>query len=123
MPRSSPAPPRTTCSPTPSPARRSAWSSAAIPTASSSASCAGGTTFANAGSVGLPYEGRAGAFWLTVADGALRRRETGYDLRPAIAELRAAGFAAFDDQLERSLLAPADPDRVTAFLERSAGRG
>jgi hypothetical protein len=81
-----------------------------------------GLTFANAGSVGLPYEGRPAAFWMVVHDGEPQPREMRYDLDSAIAELRAAGFAAFDAQLERALLQPADPDAITAFLERAAGR-
>ena len=83
----------------------------------------GGLTYANAGSVGLPYEGRPCAFWMMVLDGRPELRETDYDLSTAVEELRAARFAAFDDQLRRSLLEPADPDWVSALLERSAGRG
>ena len=80
-----------------------------------------GLTYANAGSVGLPYEGRPGAFWMMVIDGVPELRETTYDLDVAVRELHASGLA-FDDQLERSLLQPADPDQVAAFLERAAGR-
>jgi predicted phosphodiesterase len=82
-----------------------------------------GRTYANAGSVGMPYEGRPGAFWLLVEDGEPVLRETGYDLDDALAELRASGFADVEDQLTESLLEPADPDQVAAFFERSAGRG
>jgi hypothetical protein len=77
-----------------------------------------GLTYANAGSIGLPYEGRPGAFWMMVNEGRPELRETSYDLAAAVKELRAAGFAKFDAQLERSLLEPADPDEVSAFLER-----
>ena len=38
-----------------------------------------GLTYANAGSVGLPYEGRPGAFWMMVIDGVPELRETAYD--------------------------------------------
>ena len=34
----------------------------------------------NAGSVGLPYEGRPGAFWLALIDGEPQFRRTEYDL-------------------------------------------
>jgi predicted phosphodiesterase len=34
----------------------------------------------NAGSVGMPYEGRAGAFWLALVDGDWSFRRTEYDL-------------------------------------------
>ncbi len=80
-------------------------------------------TYVNAGSIGLPYEGRAGAFWMIVADGVPELRETGYDLEAAVAEMRASGLDGFDAQLERALLQPADPDAVAALLERMAGRG
>lgn len=78
--------------------------------------------YANAGSVGMPYEGRAGAFWMVVDDGVPQLRESGYDLDAAIEELRASGFPDLDEQLRESLLAPIDPDWVTAFFEHGAGR-
>ena len=81
-----------------------------------------GLTYANAGSIGLPYEGRAGAFWMMLADGVPQFRETVYDLEAAVDALRAAGFPEYDDQLGASLLEPADPDWASAELERGAGR-
>ncbi len=83
----------------------------------------GDPIYANAGSVGIPYEGRPGAFWLLLDDGVPELRETGYDIDAAAAELRASGFGDVDDQLGDSLLAPADPGWVTAFFEHAAGRG
>jgi hypothetical protein len=83
----------------------------------------GGMTYANAGSVGIPYEGRPGAFWLVVESRIPRLRETTYDLEQALAELRRSGFPDLEDQLGDSLLAPVDPGSVTAFFEQSAGRG
>lgn len=80
-----------------------------------------GLTYANAGSVGLPYEGRPGAFWMMVIDGVPELQQTTYDVDGAARELQASGLA-FDDQLQRSLLRPVDPDQVAAFLERAAGR-
>ena len=79
-------------------------------------------TYANAGSVGLPYEGRAGAFWMTVEDGVPQPRETSYDLDAALGELRASGYHGLDETLKESLLEPVDPDEVSAFFERAAGR-
>ena len=78
-------------------------------------------TYANAGSVGLPYEGRPAAYWMLVVDGVPVPRETQYDVDRAVRELKATGLA-FDDQLGRSLLNPADPEHVTALLEHMAGR-
>ncbi|MGI8716110.1 MAG: metallophosphoesterase family protein [Solirubrobacteraceae bacterium] len=82
----------------------------------------GGPVFVNAGSVGLPYEGRPGAFWMAVDAGVPQLRQTGYDLPEALSELRASGFPELDDHLGDSLLSPVDPDWVTAFFEFRAGR-
>jgi len=83
-----------------------------------------GSTCANAGSVGMPYEGPPGAFWMLVDDGEPVLRETGYDdLQEPLAELQASGSADVEDQLVDSLLEPADPDLLAAFFGRGAGRG
>jgi putative phosphoesterase len=83
----------------------------------------GAPTYVNAGSVGIPYEGRPGAFWLVIDGGEPELRETGYDLAAAVEELRASGFADIEGQLEGSLLRPVDPVWVAEFFEHSAGRG
>jgi putative phosphoesterase len=78
---------------------------------------------ANAGSVGMPYEGRAGAFWMVVDAARVELRETPYDFEGALDELRAWGYADLDEQIGEALLDPVDPDWVTAFFEHLAGRG
>jgi predicted phosphodiesterase len=78
--------------------------------------------YANAGSVGLPYEGSPGAFWMVIADGVPQLRECSYDQPAALRELRASGFPELDDHLDDSLVTPVDPDWVTAFFEHTAGR-
>jgi len=83
----------------------------------------GGRTYANAGSVGMPYEGRAGAFWMLVEDGTAVPRVTSYDLDAALNELRRSGFPDLDEQLAESLVRPVDPDWVAAYFEHGAGRG
>jgi predicted phosphodiesterase len=76
----------------------------------------------NAGSVGIPYEGRAGAYWALLGpDVELRRTE--YDLEPALAALRAGGFPDLDEMLQESLLTPLPPDEVAEFFERQARDG
>jgi len=80
-------------------------------------------TYINAGSVGMPYEGGPGAFWLLLQDGQPRLRETSYDIDVAVAELRASGFGDIDSQLAESLLEPVDAAWVAAFFEHAAGRG
>jgi predicted phosphodiesterase len=75
--------------------------------------------FVNAGSVGVPYEGRTGAYWALLGpDVELRRTE--YDLEEAVRELRAGGFPDLDELLKESLLEPVDPDDVSEFFERQA---
>jgi len=80
-------------------------------------------TFANAGSVGLPYEGRLGAFWMLIDDNLPRLRQTAYDQAAAVSQLRASGFPGLEDHLDGSLLNAADPGWVAAFFEHRAGRG
>lgn len=82
-----------------------------------------GRVYANAGSVGLPFEGRPGAFWMLVADGTPQLRVSPYALGPARAELAATGFPGLDDFLEGSPFDPLDPDWVTALFEHGSGRG
>lgn len=73
----------------------------------------------NAGSVGMPYEGDAAAFWLLL-DGEASLRRTPYDVEAAAAELRASGFPDVDEIILReSLLEPADPAGVADFFERT----
>lgn len=78
--------------------------------------------YANAGSVGLPYEGNPDAFWILVADGVTQLRTTTYDQGAALAELRASGYPEIDDLVNNSFVSPVDPDWITAFLEHTAGR-
>ena len=73
----------------------------------------------NAGSVGLPYEGRRGAFWALLGPG-VEMRVSEYDVADAVGVLRAGGFQGTDELLRESLLEPADPDWVAHYFERHA---
>ena len=73
----------------------------------------------NAGSVGLPYEGRRGAFWALLGPG-VEMRVSEYDVADAVGVLRAGGFEGTDELLRESLLDPADPDWVAHYFERHA---
>lgn len=75
--------------------------------------------FVNAGSVGVPYEGQAGAYWALLGPDVELRR-TDYDLDRAVEELRAGGFPDLDELLKESLLEPVDPSEVSGFFEREA---
>ena len=83
----------------------------------------GRLAYANPGSVGLPYEGRPGAYWMILDGRVPELRASSYDVTGAVAELRASGFADLDEHLRESLLEPVDPDYVAAFFEHLAGRG
>jgi predicted phosphodiesterase len=73
----------------------------------------------NAGSVGIPYEGRAGAYWALLGpDVQLRRTE--YDLESALQALAASGFPDLDEMLKESLLEPIDPGEVARIYEQMA---
>jgi putative phosphoesterase len=77
----------------------------------------------NAGSVGMPYEGEPGAFWLAIGPGIDLRR-TAYDVTAAADAMRATGFPDVDEiMLRETLLEPADPAWVAEFFEaRATGR-
>jgi predicted phosphodiesterase len=71
----------------------------------------------NGGSVGLPFEGRRGAFWALLGPDVELRR-TDYDLDEAFVWLRAAGMPrGFSRRLKVSLLDPADPDEAAEYFE------
>src|SRR5215211_323616 len=65
----------------------------------------------NAGSVGLSYEGRGGAYWLLLGPDVEQRR-TDYDVDRAIAAMRAGGNLDTDQLLSESLIKPRDPREV-----------
>jgi len=73
----------------------------------------------NAGSVGMPYEGRPGAYWALLGpDVQLHRTE--YDLERAVTALRQGGYPDLEEMLSESLLEPIDPDQVAEFFEGQA---
>ena len=62
----------------------------------------------NAGSVGMPYEGTAAAFWLLLGPEPELRR-TDYDIGLLDQDAR--------ELFKESLIEPADPDWVTRYFE------
>lgn len=71
-----------------------------------------GVQLLNPGSVGLPYEGRAGAYWALLGPG-IEHRRTEYDLEEAGSRIRAGG-GPFAELTMELLLAP--PTRAEAIL-------
>jgi putative phosphoesterase len=82
-----------------------------------------GLRIVNAGSVGMPYEGRRGAYWALLGDDVELRR-TEYDAEAAAVAIRATG-APMTEQLAGWVLEPPDPDEASSFFEaqRAAGSG
>jgi len=80
---------------------------------------AGACRVVNPGSVGLPYEGRAGAYWAVLGPGVEFRR-TEYDVDAMVAAARAAGYEDVDARFGPSLLEPVAPETVTQHFEALA---
>jgi predicted phosphodiesterase len=74
----------------------------------------------NAGSVGMPYEDEAAAYWLVLENGKPELRRTDYDVAAAVERLRASGFPDIDNVLRESLLEPVGSAFVARHFEESA---
>ena len=72
--------------------------------------------FVNAGSVGLPYEGRPGAFWALLGP-EVSLRCTEYDVSAAADQLRETGYPDIEMMLNESLIDPVDADETASFFE------
>jgi predicted phosphodiesterase len=81
----------------------------------------GALRIVNAGSVGMPYEGRPGAFWLALGP-EVRLRRTPVDLDAMAAAVRATGYPDAEDLLKESFLEPLEKASVAEYFERAAGR-
>jgi putative phosphoesterase len=82
----------------------------------------GDVRLVNAGSVGLPYEGRPGAYWALLGPEVDLRR-TEYDVASAVDVLEATGFPRLRELMVSSLLEPISREEAIAEHERNAGRG
>ena len=78
-----------------------------------------GIRFVNAGSVGIPYEGKPGAFWALLDGAEVDLRHTPYAVDAAAVAIRATSYAGAD-QIAGWLLEPQDPDEVSAYFESVA---
>jgi len=73
----------------------------------------------NAGSVGLPYEGRLGAYWLWVDAGEPQVHVTAYDAPAAAARMLAAGWPD-TESIDAALVDPVEATVVTELFEGQA---
>ena len=74
-----------------------------------------GLRIVNPGSVGLPYEGKRGAFWALLGPD-VEFRHTDYDVEAAAAAIRTTG-APVDERLLEYLLEPPDPVATAEYFE------
>jgi predicted phosphodiesterase len=71
----------------------------------------------NAGSVGMPYEDRPGAYWALVRDGEPELRRTDYDLEAAAERIRPTGWPIAERWVEENLLAVPTARDAAEFFE------
>jgi putative phosphoesterase len=82
----------------------------------------GDTLLVNAGSIGLPYEGRAGiACWALVGP-EIELRQTPYDVELAVEAISTTGYPDGDGQVRGFLLEPSSAEEATAHFEALASR-
>jgi putative phosphoesterase len=78
----------------------------------------GGKRVVNAGSVGMPYQGKpVGGFWLLLGADSVSLRRSDYDLNRAVGRIRATGYPEAEDIAE-ILLEPPNPEQVADFFEQ-----
>jgi diadenosine tetraphosphatase ApaH/serine/threonine PP2A family protein phosphatase len=81
---------------------------------------AGDQQVVNAGSVGMPYQGDAAAFWLLVEDGEHELRRTDIDVDAVAAAIRASGYPDAEDLIETCLTEPVEAESVARLFEDRA---
>jgi putative phosphoesterase len=78
-----------------------------------------GKRIVNAGSVGLPYQGDAAAFWLMLGPGVDLRR-TGYNVDVAIEAWRASGIPGMEESVQASMIEPISAQVIAEYFEQQA---
>jgi putative phosphoesterase len=81
---------------------------------------AGDQRVVNAGSVGMPYQGDAAAFWLLVGDGEPEFRRTEIDVDAVAAAIRASGYPDAEDLVKTCYTEPVTADYVAQLFEDRA---
>ena len=75
-----------------------------------------GTLWVGAGSVGMPYADRPGAYWALLTPDAVELRRTDYDLERAAAAIRASGYPKAEELAAENVLACPTVDEALAVL-------
>jgi predicted phosphodiesterase len=75
-----------------------------------------GTDWVGAGSVGMPYADRPGAYWAMVTQDGVEFRRTDYDLEHAAAAIRDSGYPGADEfAAENVLTCPTAEEALAVF--------
>jgi putative phosphoesterase len=80
---------------------------------------ADGKRVLNPGSVGLPYEGRPGAYWAVLGPGVEFRR-TEYDVEATADLFRSTGYPDVEQFVTEFILSSNDPDETAEYFEKLA---
>jgi putative phosphoesterase len=78
-----------------------------------------GKRLVNAGSVGMPYEARSGAYWALLGP-EVELRRTDYDLEAAAATIRATGFPSAEEHAAENVLTVPSAEEATEQFEAMA---
>jgi putative phosphoesterase len=81
---------------------------------------AGGVRVVNAGSVGMPYQGEAAAFWMLVEDGEPEFRRTEIDVDAVVEAIRASPYPDAEDLVKMCFLEPVTAESVARLFEHRA---
>lgn len=81
----------------------------------------GGLRVLNAGSIGMPYADRPGAYWLLLGPGGSEFRRTSYDLDAAAQAVRNSGYPQAQAFAEENVLkVPTAEEAIAVFEHRTA---
>jgi len=78
-----------------------------------------GRRLINAGSVGMPFEGRTGAFWALLGPD-VELKHTDYDVQRAAREIMATSFPEAEEFAQKDVLAPSAAAEMSELFERWA---
>jgi putative phosphoesterase len=80
----------------------------------------GSVRILNAGSVGMPYADRPGAYWLLLGPEGSEFRRTAYDVGTAAQQVRESGYPQAQDFAEENVLKVPTAAEATEIFERMA---
>ena len=83
---------------------------------------AGSTRILNAGSVGMPYADRPGAYWLLLDSQRVEFRRTEYDLEKAAQQVRESGYPQADEFADENLLKVPSAEEAMEYFESLADK-